>query len=253
MLYETKPSPVPHRLYTSDPASDGLRGIEFGGWRIERQVKPISDSETIESYEKRFGIPIPEMIFGDNYLKVYHLATGLELTWKAWDALALVQNDMSAGKWLKVAYADEWANYSSDALHHASTTVKKYDWTYSTTYAGTVVNPPCGEFEPSTDRIDYEKLKQKEPILFFEDIVLYEDELADNGVSLLNVKVRVMPSGFFVLQRFLMRVDGVVFRLFDTRVYHEFGTSHVIRECFANECSYNEVVRVRTIYIYILI
>lgn len=49
--------------------------------------------------------------------------------------------------------------------------------------------------------------------------MLYEDELGDNGCSMLGVKVRVMPSGFLILQRFFLRVDNVVFRIFDTRMY----------------------------------
>jgi type 2A phosphatase activator TIP41 len=34
-----------------------------------------------------------------------------------------------------------------------------------------------------------------------------------------------MPSGFLVLQRFLLRVDDVVFRLFDTRMYCAFDVA----------------------------
>ena len=33
------------------------------------------------------------------------------------------------------------------------------------------------------------KLASKEPILFYDEVVLYEDELADSGVSFLTVKV----------------------------------------------------------------
>ena len=31
--------------------------------------------------------------------------------------------------------------------------------------------------------------KKKEPILFFDEVVLYEDELADNGVARLSLKI----------------------------------------------------------------
>jgi len=34
-----------------------------------------------------------------------------------------------------------------------------------------------------------EKLKIKEKIYFYEDLILYEDELADNGIAKLNVKM----------------------------------------------------------------
>lgn len=38
-------------------------------------------------------------------------------------------------------------------------------------------------------RIDYAKLKQQERIHFFDEVVLYEDELADNGAAVLTVKI----------------------------------------------------------------
>ncbi|RVW18238.1 TIP41-like protein [Vitis vinifera] len=43
-------------------------------------------------------------------------------------------------------------------------------------------------------KIDVASLASKEPILFYDEVILYEDELADSGVSLLTVKVRVMPT-----------------------------------------------------------
>uniref|UniRef100_A0A8C4N8V1 TIP41-like protein n=1 Tax=Eptatretus burgeri TaxID=7764 RepID=A0A8C4N8V1_EPTBU len=75
----------------------------------------------------------------------------------------------------------------------------------------------------------------REPILFFEDVVLFEDELHDHGISILSVKVRVMPSGFFLLLRFFLRVDGVVIRVNDTRIYHQADTSYLLREFVTKE------------------
>lgn len=89
---------------------------------------------------------------------------------------------------------------------------KPYDWTYSTTWPGQpgkaapvdiyAQNAAKTErtiwerafvrgIDPTRDRIPIERLgpASGEPILFYDDIVLFEDELADNGTSLLNVKV----------------------------------------------------------------
>lgn len=67
-----------------------------------------------------------------------------------------------------------------------------------------------------------------------------------------------MPSGLLVLQRFFLRVDDVVFRVFDTRMYVSFdphegdmlphGTSsiscpRVIRECRGIQAPYADVKR----------
>ena len=38
------------------------------------------------------------------------------------------------------------------------------------------------------EKIDYEKLKIEEKILFFVSLLLFEDELADNGASILSLK-----------------------------------------------------------------
>ena len=79
-------------------------------------------------------------------------------------------------------------------------------------------------------KINYEKLKQQEKILFFDEVVLYEDELDDNGCTKLSVKLRVMPSGFFILLRFYLRVDKTLIRVYDTRIYHEVGNNYLLRE-----------------------
>ena len=79
-------------------------------------------------------------------------------------------------------------------------------------------------------KINYEKLKIEEKMLFYDDVVLFEDELDDNGCSKLSVKVRVMPSGFFILLRFYLRVDKTLVRVHDTRIYHEVENDFLIRE-----------------------
>jgi hypothetical protein len=45
-----------------------------------------------------------------------------------------------------------------------------------------------------------EKLKKKEDILFYDEIDLFEDELADNGTAILNVKI--VSSFMFKISKF---------------------------------------------------
>ncbi|WFD23592.1 Tap42 interacting protein [Malassezia equina] len=151
---------------------------------------------------------------------------------------------------IQVAYAKEWGQSRRAALAaHGGpstplTSTKQYDWTYSSTWPGMagaaasvdlhdrwlpVSSTPWNDafqlgMDPANDRIPVERLgaAHGEQILFYDDIVLYEDELGDNGSSMLTVKVRVMPTSLLVLQRFFLRVDQVVFRLFDTRLFVSF-------------------------------
>lgn len=51
----------------------------------------------------------------------------------------------------------------------------------------------CKMFHATTDRINYELLKRNDPIMFYDELTLYEDELHDNGLASLRVKL-VRPS-----------------------------------------------------------
>lgn len=53
-----------------------------------------------------------------------------------------------------------------------------------------------------------------------------------------------MPSCFLVLQRLFLRVDDVLFRINDTRIYHTFGTPYVIREYTSKEDHYRTIISV---------
>ena len=44
-----------------------------------------------------------------------------------------------------------------------------------------------------------------------------------------------MPSGLFILQRFYLRVDDVLIRINDTRVYFERGANYILREYTSRE------------------
>lgn len=50
-----------------------------------------------------------------------------------------------------------------------------------------------------------------------------------------------MPSSFFILLRFFLRVDNVMLRVNDTRLYHEFNTNYVLREFTNKECAFGDV------------
>lgn len=119
--------------------------------------------------------------------------------------------------------------------------VKPFDWSYSTDYKGTTKSRAL-MFEPSMSPIPLELLKRPDPILFFDEVMLYEDEMADNGITLLSCKIRIMPARLLLLCRFFMRLDNVLLRIRDTRVYVDFDSGEVIREHVEKEEDY-EVVR----------
>jgi hypothetical protein len=50
-----------------------------------------------------------------------------------------------------------------------------------------------------------------------------------------------MPTCFFVLQRLWIRVDDVMFRVIDTRYFHQFGSNHVLREYQLREGTFEQL------------
>lgn len=127
--------------------------------------------------------------------------------------------------------------------------VKPFDWSYTTDYKGTITKGKS--FDPphqGAESIPIELLKRPDPILFFEEVVLYESELDDNGISMLSCKLRVMPDRMLLLCRLFMRLDDVVVRIRDTRIYVEFTTGKVIRDYTEKEDAFDKVKRVGSLW-----
>ncbi|XP_065121097.1 TIP41-like protein [Paramisgurnus dabryanus] len=215
--------------------------FNFGPWTVTAAKTHIMKSKDIERLADEMHVPsLPEMLFGDNVLRIQH-TDGFGIEFNAVDALKCVNNMQDS---VKVACAQEWQESRADS-EHSKEVVKHYDWTFTTDYRGTLLGEHIEmKVKPTTERIDLEKLKTREQIKFFEDVLLFEDELHDHGVSMISVKIRVMPTSFFALLRFFLRVDGVLIRIHDTRLYYEAGKNYMLREFTARESKMSDLQNV---------
>ena len=95
--------------HTTEP-SPGQVGApnttEQKGFRISTQKLPILKAGPIDEMTERLGINLPEMIFGDNYVSIEHVATGWSINFNAFDALDRV--DKTGEAMLQVAHSTEW-------------------------------------------------------------------------------------------------------------------------------------------------
>ncbi|KAL6239179.1 hypothetical protein BDW75DRAFT_199060 [Aspergillus navahoensis] len=235
----TAPVPIPGDTAAMSPTSQRPDTITLKGFKISTQKLPILKAEPIEAMTKKLGIAPPEMIFGDNFVSIEHEKSGWNIHFNAFDALDRVNK--TGESVLKVAHSKEWQKSRETTHEGIKDVVKPFDWSYSTDYKGTVLSTQGHDFEETSTPIPIELLKRPDPILFFDEVILYEDELADNGITMLSCKIRVMPSRLLLLSRFFMRLDNVLFRLRDTRVYVDFERSEVIREYQSKECEYETV------------
>ncbi|KAI8992235.1 TIP41-like family-domain-containing protein [Pilobolus umbonatus] len=229
-----------HEIIKEGNLRQGLtQGIRVHGWTITSKKTSICNSAEMDKIQKNFNLPPPEMVFGNNHIT---LSKGdFQLDFNAYDALSKVDTSSTSSEKIKVAYAEEWTKKSAANHTDVKDVVKPYDWTYSTAYRGT----SNVEFEQTEEaEIDFNRLRQPEPILFYDENILYEDELADNGTAVLTVRLRVMPTCFLILQRFFLRVDDVLFRVNDTRIYHEFGKDYMIRQYTSKEEHYQTIKKI---------
>lgn len=230
----------PGAFNTTMPSASAPRVHDINGFQIATQKLPILKAGPIDEMTSKIGIQIPEMIFGDNFVAIQHGSSGWGIKFDASGALDSV--DKTGEKRLKVAYSKEW-HQSREGAHDFQELeeVKPFDWSYTPQDYKGELTPNAPAFQETNAEIPLSLLRRPDPILFFDDVILYEDELADNGIAMLSVKVRVMPARLLLLSRFFMRLDGVLLRVKDTRVYIEFETRQVIREHVEKEKDYEAV------------
>ena len=225
---------------------EDIPSISIDDWIITSCKKPILNSVELEKWESEYlpGLgTLPEMIFGNNFIKIENVKHNWQIEFNALDALKLVSLEDTG---IRVSYSKDWIESKKRVNQNKNTTkknndvdvdeveidkflkiVKHYDWTYTTEYKGTIHD----DDEKSNEAVRYvfrrddsvelpiDKLSRPDPILYFDDMILYEDELADNGISLLTCKIRVMNERLLLLMRFFLNVDDVILRVYDTRIY----------------------------------
>ncbi|KAJ1673333.1 Tap42 interacting protein, partial [Spiromyces aspiralis] len=164
---------------------DGTKGIRIQGWDICTHHESILKNEEIEKYSDELGFNMPEMIFGNNYFRAKRTDGGHGIELCALDALRQVKTGPNSYKEVQVRIAENWTNRSR--YTGINEVVKPFDWTFTTNYPGRCLGSL--EFVQTTKySIDYDKLREPEPILFYNEVMLFEDDLGDNGMSRLSFK-----------------------------------------------------------------
>ena len=219
--------------------------LEIDDWEIRSCRTAILSSSEIDKATEDIGIPMPEMIFGNNYVSIKHRTSDWSIQFNTLAALDLVDKTGERDGLLEVAHSKEWQksreNTAAICPEEVQGIVKPFDWTYTTSYKGEELGESNLLKPDDNIEIPLDKLKRPDPILFFDDVTLYEDELGDNGIVVLRVKIRVMKERLLLLARFFLRVDDVLFRIRDTRVFIEFANGLVIREYQEREEPYKNV------------
>lgn len=229
---------------------DGIfqQTYNFRDWSIVTRRSHILQSKCSDNCEDKpnspclfckFGqelslVHLPDMTFAKNILRIVH-KKGFGLEFDCLNALKSIPKTAPEG--MKVDSSEEWLKAREDC-QHSKRVPNPFDWTFTTKYKGHLIPSLNGQTlieEPTNEIIDIAKLKVKENILFYDEVHLFEDELADNGVAQCSVKIRVMQHCFFILLRYFLRVDKVMVRINDTRIFYETDKNYMLREYTSKE------------------
>ena len=165
---------------------------------------------------------------------------------------------------VEVRQAEKWKDRDVSKIDDYKEIEIISDWTYSTPYKGTIhyldknLERIKNEFgleikpndeldnnnivvERTEDEIPVDRLTPTNKIIHYFEIELFEDELDDCGQTSSKVRFRIMKDWFYALVRYYLRVDGVIVRILDTRIFHDFSTNCIIREFWYKEASYAEL------------
>jgi type 2A phosphatase activator TIP41 len=213
-------------------------GVRFHGWRIETSDGPIASAAELKGLCARMQdvageeekLPkLPEAVFLKNRLTMAHEPSGTTLTFDAegammrWLQNSLVQG--AGGLTVPAATLGSWKEKVQQQMQKTGdVSHREWDWTFSTDYGGVGAahGAELAWAAHGGAGIDMALLRKREPILFYADLPLYLADLSDHGASEARVRIRVMPSCFFVLMRHWLRVDGVLVRQRDARFFLRF-------------------------------
>lgn len=101
--------PAPHGVVgasVSPSAKDSGTSISRQGFRISTHKLPILKAQPIDEMNEKLGITVPEMIFGDNLVRIEHEKSKWSIEFNTFDALNKV--DKTGNSMLKVAHSKEW-------------------------------------------------------------------------------------------------------------------------------------------------
>lgn len=161
---------------------------------------------------------------------------------------------------VKVQYHETWDNINIEGRDDIKKVEPTSDWTFSSPYMGKISSISKSNIKHlysdiTEDKefnikygndtngitIPFQKLGPDNKIIDYKQIDLFEDELSDNGISEGKIRFRIMDDCFYGLLRSYLRVDNVLIRNIDTRIFHNFGENYIIRNVSVKEMSYEKL------------
>lgn len=170
----------------------GGAGVRVGGWTVTSGRGPIACDAEMDQLKEALGArALPEQCYTGNHLCLTHDASGARVAFTAEAALRGWLADASPR--VEVAGSRGWQEARRAEMEANDAATFDYDWTFTTAYSGDASAGASGApaaWGPSAEGMDRALLTSRDPILYYDDVPLYESELEDHGEASVGVKVR---------------------------------------------------------------
>ena len=195
---------------------------------------------------------LPEIFYGFNRLFLLNESQNFCYEFNPLQMLSLTNNNVRQ-KLLKEKEIYYIPTQAKSQYSKTDDTKNEMDWSFSSPYMGHITSinncimnkyyPIINEtkkFRTEKSNITFPEIKV-ENVLNYNQVQFFEDELGDIGLSEGKIGFGVMDQCFLGLMRCYLRVDNMLVRNIDTKIYHKFGEKYIVRNFSVKEKTYDEL------------
>ena len=235
-----------------------LSKFSYKGWDFYSHTENMLNSKDLDILIKNkeenglYISHLPEIFYGFNRLFLINESQNFCYEFNPLQMLSLTNNNVRQ-KLLKEKEIYYIPTQAKSQYSKTDDTKNEMDWSFSSPYMGHITsinNCIMNKYYPKineTKKFRTEKCNMTFPeikvenVLNYNQVQFFEDELGDIGLSEGKIGFGVMDQCFLGLMRCYLRVDNMLVRNIDTKIYHKFGEKYFIRNFSVKEKTYDEL------------
>jgi len=235
-----------------------LSKFSYKGWDFYSHTENMLNSKDLDILIKNkeenglYISHLPEIFYGFNRLFLLNESQNFCYEFNPLQMLSLTNNNVRQ-KLLKEKEIYYIPTQAKSQYSKTDDTKNEMDWSFSSPYMGHITSinncimnkyyPKINEtkkFRTEKSNMIFPEIKV-ENVLNYNQVQFFEDELGDIGLSEGKIGFGVMDQCFLGLMRCYLRVDNMLVRNIDTKIYHKFGEKYIIRNFSVKEKTYDEL------------
>ena len=235
-----------------------LSKFNYKGWDFYSHTENMLNSKDLDILIKNkeenglYISHLPEIFCGFNRLFLINESQNFCYEFNPLQMLSLTNNNVRQ-KLLKEKEIYYIPTQAKSQYSKTDDTKNEMDWSFSSPYMGHITSinncimnkyyPKINEtkkFRTEKSNMIFPEIKV-ENVLNYNQVQFFEDELGDIGLSEGKIGFGVMDQCFLGLMRCYLRVDNMLVRNIDTKIYHKFGEKYIIRNFSVKEKTYDEL------------